>query len=622
MIIRINVPVFISGGLSLRHNIVVSSALGAAMLLFFSAGEVAAQQKLRPTTRAATNQDVEFDIYLPLQHADQLDQLLTELQTPGSPNYHKWLTPQQFSSRFGPKSEDIARVADVVRSNGSTITKVHSHGVHVQGKVEAVERTFGVSLWNTVTANGHPRMMTPESLSVPSELSELGAQVVGLSSAFEFRSNARRTNTVPDNRYTPAGPYWFDDLKQAYDFPSYKSLTGKGVTLAIMSISDYQDSDMDLYFGHEKLKTPTIARFPIAGGTPFDPLNGNSIEAELDLQQAGGMAPGATLVLVNLPDGSDASFIGGYLTLVEGNFADVVNTSFSGPEALYTAAYNGGTDFTGVLRVFDELFKQGNAEGITFVASSGDLGGVPVPPLEYFTTPPKKTPAITGHFLPGVEFFASSPHVTAVGGTNLITTSDPPSLESKYVTENAYGDPLIPFDPYGIGNSVEGGYWGSGGGKSVVFPKPPYQFLVETRSDTRAVPDVSLQMGGCPGGLLKGPCPSNRSAVLEVFAGQLIGVIGTSVSAPDFAGLLALKIQHLGQRLGNENYDIYSLAAKQQNGSAPFPFFHEKIPGFDGFYHTDCGYDFVTGNGTVNGRNFLLVPKAPPAGNPQTPSNP
>jgi kumamolisin len=394
------------------------------------------------------------------------------------------------------------------------------------------------------------------------------------------------------------------------------------VTVAIMSVSDYNKSDMDLYFGHEKLKTPTIVPLPIAGGSPFDPNSDNSFEAELDLQQVGGMAPEATLVLCNLPDAFDPSFLDGYLTLVEGNFADIVSTSFASLEAFYTAAYNDGTDFTGILRVFDELYKQGNAQGITFVVGSGDFGGAPVPPLEYFTTPPQQTPAITGHFLPGISDFASSPHVTVVGGTNLSTTYNPPSLESKYVSENAYGDPLIPFDPYGTGNWVEGGYWGSGGGKSVVFAKPPYQFLVDTRSDTRSIPDVSLQMGGCPGGILKGPCPSDRSAVVEVFAGQLFAAIGTSISAPDFAGLLALKVQHLGGRLGNENYEIYSMAARQQKGLAPHEFFHQNIPGFNGFYDTNCGYNFVTGNGTVYGRNFILAPNVPAAGNPQTPSNP
>src|SRR6185437_2097714 len=124
----------------------------------------------------------------------------------------------------------------------------------------------------------------------------------------------------PANRESPFGGYWFNDLKQAYDFPSVKSLDGTGRTIAIISVSDFLDSDIKAYFAHESTKNapisaPRIVRFPIAGGSPFDPTSGNSAEAELDLEQAGGMAPGATLVLINLPDNTLDSLLHGYFTL-------------------------------------------------------------------------------------------------------------------------------------------------------------------------------------------------------------------------------------------------------------------------------------------------------------------
>jgi subtilase family serine protease len=397
-----------------------------------------------------------------------------------------------------------------------------------------------------------------------------------------------------------------------------------------MSVSDYLDSDMAAYFGHESttsapIAVPKIIRFPIHGGSLFDANSDNSLEAELDLQQAGGMAPGATLVLVNLPDGTDGSFLDGYLTLVENNNVDIVSTSFGGPEATYTAAYNGGIDQTGVLQAFNDIFKQGNAQGISFVASSGDFGGLGLPPVSYFTSPPHTPPVVVGNMLPGVEFFASSPYVTAVGGTNLQTTYNPPSLESNYVSENAYGDPLVPFDPYGTGNLVAGGYWGSGGGKSIIFAKPPYQYFVETDSETRALPDVSLQMGGCPADISQRPCHSGDSYSYAIFAGKRIGLIGTSISAPDFAGILALEEQFLGgTRLGNVNYEIYAIAAAQPNVSgSPLDLLHQGQPGFNGaFYTTKTGYNFVLGVGTPLVRNFIFASQVSPAGDPQTPSNP
>ena len=225
----------------------------------------------------------------------------------------------------------------------------------------------------------------------------------------------------------------------------------------------------------------------------------------------------------------------------------------------------------------------------------------------------RKNPAVVGHFVPDIDTPASSAYVTAVGGTNLQTTFDPSSgsLESKYVSENADGDPQLPYDPYGTGNLAAGGYWGSGGGKSIFYLKPAYQNLVETNSKWRTIPDVSLHMGGCPVGSVT-PCSPDRSYVLAIVGGAEVGLVGTSASSPDFAGLLALKIEHLGGRLGNENYDIYSLAAQQAAGATQYKFFHEGIPGFDGFYSTTPPVTtFVVGNGTVFGKYLIQAPNVP-----------
>jgi subtilase family serine protease len=141
----------------------------------------------------------------------------------------------------------------------------------------------------------------------------------------------------------------------------------------------------------------------------------------------------------------------------------------------------------------------------------------------------------------------------------------------------------------------------------------------------RTVPDISLQMGGCPAELAKLPCRETDSGTIEVFAGQIVGVIGTSISAPDFAGILALKEQHLGgSRLGNVNYDIYAAAAIQPAlANSPLDLLHQGQPGNNGaFSTTPTGYNYVLGVGTPLVRNFIFAPLLPPAGNPQTPSNP
>jgi subtilase family serine protease len=579
-----------------------------------------AQDRIRPVSPADVNQQVEFSVYLPLQNAGQLDQFLAGVHDPNSRDYHRWLTPQEFHQRFGPRASDMAGIQAALASRGLKVIGTQGRGMRVRGSVAAIQGAFGAPIWNGRAPNGARRLVATRPLKLPASLAQAGAHVLAFAPLVGHHTHAIRVGLAPDNRYSAAGPYWFDDLKQAYDFPSYQRLTGAGRTIGIVMANDFLDSDLALYFGHEHLIPPKVIRVPVDGGAPFDP--NYSFEVSLDIQQAGGMAPGATIIDYNIPDLSDQSVYDAYYTIVESNTADIVSSSFGIAEGFYTAAYNGGVDYTWIFQMYEDLFKQGNAQGITFVASSGDMGGLGLPSLSYFD-PPQNPPVVTAQFLPGIEHPASSPHVTAVGGTNLITTSNPPSLDSRYVSENAYGDRLEPYDPYGVGNLVSGGVWQGGGGVSVVFNKPPYQYLVRTGANMRTVPDISGHMGGCPVGTI-GDCPDDRSSVVVADGGNFYLVIGTSASAPDFAGILALAEQNLhGKRLGNVNYLIYAYGAAQSFG--PFQVFHQGIPGDNGLYVSHQGvrgYNLVLGNGTPFVRRFILAPFVPPAGIPQTPSNP
>ncbi len=579
------------------------------------------------STHAAGAQQVEFDVFLPLTHRAELNQLLTDQDTVGSPQYHQWITPAQFRERFGPNRASLNRVTNLLANNGFSIVQVHGHGVRVQGSVSAAESLFSTSIWNGAGLRGHHKLIARQPIVMPSALQDAGAQVVRFSSAVRMQPHSTKVTRLnasdldPENRTSAHGGYWSTDLRQAYEFPSYESLTGRGVRIGILMSNDFRNSDMTLYFNHEKIPPPKIVRRPVFGGAPFDP--DESTEVSLDIQQSAGMAPGAIIYDYNIPDLSDSAVLGGYVSIIESNEVDIVNSSFGGFEAQYLPDYNDGQDLSGILNVYEDLFKQGNAQGITFVASSGDFGGLGNPPIAYLNNPPTNPPIIAGYFTPGVQVPASSPEVTSVGGTNLITTFTPGSLTSNYVRENADGDPLQPFDIYGVGNLVAGGYWGSAGGKSAFFKKPDYQKLVKTGSSFRTVPDISLHMGGCPGGISYLPCGPDRSYDVVVVGGSLYGVIGTSASSPDIAGLLALREQFVPGRMGNANSYIYQLAQDQFAGTSPVTYFHEGIPGFNGYDQTTGkGYNRVLGNGTVFGKNFIGASALPSAGDPQSPSNP
>lgn len=307
-----------------------------------------------------------------------------------------------------------------------------------------------------------------------------------------------------------------------------------------------------------------------------------------------------------------------------------MNSSFGGCELEYTAPYNGGVDHTSVLKAYHELFAQGNAQGIIFVASSGDQGGLLCPSVDYGAAGAHPT------FVLGVSTPADDPAVTAVGGGNLVTRSVPGNLDSSYVRESAFADPEVSYDIYGLGQNVSGGFWGAGGGISVVFRKPAFQTLANTGSGAwRTLPDVGMHVGGCPQGLASS-CGADGSSVVVAFGvgagGGYYGAIGTSVSSPEFVGALALFEQQLGwrHRLGNANYYLYAMGAVQtaaggKGAPGPLQYFHRNIRGFDGYWgasHPSYDYNYIYGNGSPDVRKLFGLSGFPAAGKPQTPGNP
>ena len=611
----------------------------------------------------AASQQVEFDIILPLQNVSALNTLLAAQQNPNSPQYHHWLTPAAFGTEFGPSRKTVNQVSNDLQSFGLQVT-TQSRSLHVIGTTTQINTAFNTNLAVAVNAAGKQRMVVTKALSLPKSLVAANAIISAFSSSgFDAAPFVRqqtvgyvRQQTVgyaaPANASSPSGGYFYNDLKQAYHYPSYQSsvtvsgksqrLDGTGTTVAVLMAGDVLDSDISTLFNHENFTAnsgqpadPTLfARRLVNGGSAFSATNPSSEEASVDVQQVLGGAPGSHVILYNTPDLSDQSLISGYTAIINDNLADVVSLSLGQCEMYYTAAYNSGQDQTLILGTFTELFEQGNAQGITFVAASGDAGGLGCITPAYFS-------GGTGSFTAGVSTPAADPNVTAVGGTNLVTTTSlgiPGSASSltslaastSYVRENAFSDPEVPYDPYGMGSTLANGVWGAGGGISSLYQKPSYQSLASTGSSSyRAVPDVGMAMGGCPD-IANTPCNgggqfddgagnTDRSSVNVVFNGYWDSVVGTSVAAPEFASAVALLVEAQG-RQGNINPYLYSLAQGQASGGLSY--LHQSVPGFNGLAANAGTYNFTTGNGTPDVLAMLGMTFAPAAGTPQSISNP
>lgn len=613
-----------------RHRRAGAFALLGACTCFALQGTSVALQRGHIGKPIAATQIIEFNIYLPVKNRAAVEALLDQLHTPGSPAYHHWLTPAQFNTQFGPSASLVNAITQELSAKGVHVVQTHTHNLTVSATAGAVNAAFGTTLAMATLPAGGSIIAAMSPLKLTPNLAAAGAQISAFSGTVHMSTTAVKSALAPNpaigpaNRSSPTGGYWFDDLKQAYSYPSFRVLNGTGSTIGILMTPNFNPPDMKLYFQHEAIKAPSISTINVEGGAPYNP--NEAAETHIDITHSGGMAPRASIILYNMPDLVDDSILAALTDIDEQNLVDVVNMSFGGPEAGYTAPYNGGNNLSGMIGIFDDYFAEGNAQGITFVAASGDWGGKDIPAPACFSANP---PNPCGAMMVGVGIPAASPHVTAVGGTNLVTTYSPPSLNSAYVRENASADALA-FDIF-YGTSATGAVWGSGGGISSYFAKPSYQnqvsqqYLPPTAKKWRTIPDVSLEMGGCPGGTLyyeiNGVCPPDRSYDLTPLSGSFYGFVGTSLSSPDFVGLLALKIQSEGSRLGNENYDIYALAAAQENGS-PNTVFRQDITGNNGVYKTYPGYNMVLGNGTVIANDFVRGPSLAVAGIPQTPTNP
>jgi subtilase family serine protease len=573
---------------------------------------------------------VRISVHLPLRNSAELDGLIENQSTASSPLYHHFLTVQQFRARYGASPASIAQAERFLRGGGFTIERASTQLIYAHANSASAERTFGVRLARLRGADGAIRIKATGPFAMPAKLATLHAAVGGLQATQVARPGSHRAARQPGNRYSTQGDYWADDLKQAYDFASYHTLDGHGVRVATIGASDFSSSDLTAYLQNERVgavkgdlaPAPHVTHLAFAGSLPFNPNSGDSFEADLDTQQVALTALGAALTGIAVANDDISNFLEGYEYVDETNAFDVVSSSYGGCELFWTAPYEDGVDLNGIREAYHDLFRQGNAQGTTFVEITQDEAGLVCPQAAYFNNA-ATTPPTTYKDIPSAAFWGDDTSVTAVGGGNLLTSYKKGSLRSTYVSENAYSDPLIKLDPYGTGNLIGNARWGGGSGVSVLFAKPAYQELVDTHAATRAVPDVSFHVGGCPSGELIGPCPSNRSGDIEVFGGGLYGVIGTSASAPDFAGLLALKVQSQHSRLGNVDFDLYSLG--RANDAFPYHFFRQGQPGDNGvvsFARGWKGYNRIYGLGTPLGADFDLVPFSPLAGDPQTSTNP
>src|SRR6266849_1443538 len=582
---------------------------------------------VHPMARAAFDRGAAADaqpvtrILLLLQRgAEQegaLRQLMEEQQSKSSPNYHAWLTPEDFGKKFGPADADVQAVTDWLTSHGFQNIKVAKGKTVVEfsGNAGQVRNAFGTEI-RKYNVKGEEHFATASDPQIPAALAPV---VRGIRSLHNFHPKAqvrqlgsfRRmetgeirplfTFTDVNGTFYAVGPA---DFATIYSVPT--GMTGAGTSIAIVGQSNINLQDVTDFRAMFGLPAYTSGQLNVILNGP-DPglVDGDEGESDLDVEWAGAVAPAATINFVTTETTQTdvtAGIDGSATYIVDNNVAPILSESYGACEA---GLGTGGNAF------YNSLWQQAAAEGITVVISAGDNGSAACDPA---TAPANQDAATLGLAVNGI---ASSPFNIAMGGTdfddvgnqskfwnttNTSTTTPPvPASALGYIPEKTWNDSCASAGTITgctatiINSNSSSGInvvAGSGGPSNCAtlttsgacvagYPKPTWQQGLTPADNVRDIPDVSLfsSDSGATTGTSKSfyiVCQSDQDPTgdtgcnLTKFTSttpfhdfQAVG--GTSAATPTFAAIMALVNQQTGQRQGVANYVLYSLAKTSAN---------------------------------------------------------
>lgn len=607
---------------------------------------------------------IDARVYLAGRNPEGLAAYARQVSRPGSPGYARYLTPAQYQRRFGPTPAQVSGVHRWLSSAGMDVTATTSHYVAVRGTATAAAAAFGTGL-DSYQVAGSSQRAPKAQVTVPAAVSHAVLTVTGLSTAGAPMTPGGPGNARWQARSSPAAgssatgetcsAYWgqrpASTLPDAYGHtPDYSlcgyvpaqlraaygvtgtGLTGKGVTIAIVdpaaspTIADDVNTYSRRHGGHPLRPGQLTQNLPsdlaqsCAAGTRQTQFYAG--EESLDIEAAHAMAPDADIVYV----GADCPAAGTTITpdatamldaetrIVDGRLATIVNGSW--PLGLESQMA------PGTVAAYEQVFEQGAVEGIGFYFSSGDQG-------DWSSQAPGGQPA--------VQFPASDPWATSVGGTSLATDQD-----GGYKWETGWGGDVAQLSADGTSWTGMPGRFGggAGGGVSSLFTQPFYQHDVvpAALSDPsgaagpmRVMPDISADADTITGMLVGVTSPPNRDGTgTPQYTESVAG--GTSLSAPLIAGLQADAQQARGGvPIGFANPAIYArygtadyhdvtdhplgsgtaiAAVRAVTTPAGTTIYTLSTLGQDSSLHATAGYDDVTGVGTPTGR-YLESYRAP-----------
>lgn len=487
-----------------------------------------------------TPRPLDVTMSLPLRDQAGLQSLIAAQNTPGNAQYHHFLTPAEFTQRFGPDPASVARVTGWAQSSGLQVLSVSPNRTLVQiaGSSDRIGGLLGTHLENFLSSTGFSYFSPSGTATLPAQLLGGVSAVLGLSDLdrVAVTHTVNSVGTADSSSFKGYGPHEFNSF---YNVPAPHPQAhgdGFGQTLAILAEGDLTQPHADLVQFENQYGLPHVpwTTVPVGAG-PFSDTAG-APEWDLDTQYSTAFAPAASNLLVYQAKSlSDDDIVAEMNKWVTDNRAAQASASFGECESL--------AHISGFATAADTALAQAVAQGQTLFASSGDTGSF--------------CPFLVGTNglpvgLPGPNYPAASQYAVSVGGTTLT--------------------------PDGKGGATETAWLAGGGGATLFEPVPSWQsnaggsFL----GVNRGTPDVALDAD-----------PASGYAVIN--GGKQIAVGGTSASSPSWLGIWTRAQSAHNGSLGFANPTLYKLPATA---------FHDITQGFQGLYVATAGWDYTTGRGT------------------------
>jgi len=584
---------------------------------------------------AAGDLKIHMMAVLALRNRRELAELKTQLQKPGSPNYHKWLSTAEFMRRFGPTRQQMNDVTSWLGANNFTLDKANlaTRTVRFSGTVTQAERAFSTEIVGNAGAyanNTDPR--------IPARLAGTIAAIFGLSGQPVGRISSAELESaeVPAATSTPVSHFMPQDFWTYYDESSPITAgnnggTGAGDCIGFLEGDSMYPEELDAFDTQFDLPSTSLTTVPTDPSSQI-PYSTSSHETQMDVEWAHAVAPNTPIVLyvVNGSCGPEPPFrskpgaCGVFDAL---NLAVTQNACGTISSSVHECANDAE------IGAYFEVESEAVAQGQTLFHASGDFGSF------FACGQPSPTRAVTG-VQPSIDETASSPDVTVVGGTQFAaggngtnTTVLTPGHEEVWnvfptVTATPGPSPTpVPDCKKETAHPPYGCKGASGGGLSVMANnlKPPWQdgltaYDVAPGDFTqRGVPDVASVANGNEPGLWISACFSTSCPETPPFAIKLGGVCpageqlcftkggGTSAGSPVWAGISRVLAQNMcATRLGNINPRLYALAAAGSDALVDVSRRGQNCPqaGLDCTilpgYQVGTGYDLATGLGSAD----------------------